>query len=242
MWAYVGFKTVKLNKTLVLATIFYTITVVGFVASNKMTTAANAILLQYIAPVWVAILSRIFLKDKLRLSDFVSIFILLIGLSLFFLEKLEIGMMLGNIIALITSFSFASFFIAVKSLKKEETIYPIIYGNALTFVIGIPFYSMIMVNTKSISSLLVLGIIQIGLAYILYSKSMVYLRALDAILIPMIEPLLNPVWVFIFIGEVPSLLSFIGGMIVLISVVGRSYYQQKRPVSKRDSSIESSVA
>lgn len=228
MFAYCRFKTVKINRRMLMAVLCYTLTVVGFVTANKLTTAANAILIQYISPIWVAILARMFLKDVLRRSDIVSIIAMLLGLQLFFIEDLSVGMMWGNIIALGTSFSFAGFFIAVKTLNHEETMFSIILGNALTWIIGLPFYSESLLTTSSLTGLVLLGVFQIGLAYILYSKSMVYLKALDAILIPVIEPLLNPVWVFLFIGEAPSVFSILGGIVVIASVVGRSYYQSKR--------------
>lgn len=230
MLVYVGFKFHKPNKAILFGTLFYSITIIGFVTATKLTTAANAVLLQYIAPVWVAILARVFLKDKLRRSDIVSIIVLLIGLQLFFLEKLSAGMLLGNIIAIITSISFASFFIIVKTLKKEEVIYPILYGNIISFFIGLPFYTTSLISTTSLINLILLGVFQIGLAYIIYAKSMVYLKAMDAILIPMVEPLLNPLWVFLIIGETPTYLSIIGGIIVLSSVIGRSVYQTKVPL------------
>lgn len=228
MFAYCRFKTAKINRRMLMAVLCYTLTVVGFVTANKLTTAANAILIQYISPIWVAILARMFLKDVLRRSDIVSIIAMLLGLQLFFIEDLSVGMMWGNIIALGTSFSFAGFFIAVKTLNHEETMFSIILGNALTWIIGLPFYSESLLTTSSLTGLVLLGVFQIGLAYILYSKSMVYLKALDAILIPVIEPLLNPVWVFLFIGEAPSVFSILGGIVVIASVVGRSYYQSKR--------------
>ncbi|MGL1891175.1 MAG: DMT family transporter [Spirochaetaceae bacterium] len=225
IWAYTGFKLVKPNKYMVLAAICYTVTLVGFVVSNKLTTAANAILIQYIAPVWVALLSWVILKERLRKSDIISIIILFIGLMMFFLEKLNAGMLAGNLIAIVTSISFAGFFITAKFLKHNEVIFAIIYGNLLTCIVGLPFYTQELFGTSSIMSLLFLGVIQIGLAYIFYSKSIIHLKALDAILIPMVEPLLNPVWVFLFIGELPSTLSLIGGIIVLSSVIGRGIYQ-----------------
>lgn len=238
MFAYMRFKPHRLNKTIILGAIFYTMTVVGFVASNKLTTAANAILLQYISPVWVAVFARIFLKDKLRRSDFVAIVVMLGGLTLFFIEDLSIGQKWGNIIAIGTSFSFAAFFIAVKALKREEMIWPVIYGNILTFFIGLPFFSIELTTRSSLTGLVLLGAFQIGLAYIFYSKSMPHLSALDAILIPIIEPLLNPVWVFFMIGELPSGLSLVGGIIVVGSVVGRSYYRMKKPISDQDRLVE----
>lgn len=228
MFTYSRFNTIKINRKMVAAILCYTLTVVGFVAANKLTTAANAILIQYISPIWVAILARIFLKDVLRRSDIVSIIAMLFGLQLFFIDDLSFGETLGNVIALGTSFSFACFFIAVKTLNHEETMFAIILGNAFTFIIGLPFYTSSLLATNSIIGLVILGVVQIGLAYILYSKSMVYLKALDAILIPVIEPLLNPLWVFLFIGETPSPLSVVGGIVVISSVVGRSYYQAVR--------------
>ncbi|MBN2618315.1 MAG: DMT family transporter [Spirochaetales bacterium] len=230
----VKFKFIPFTKNIVFGMIFYSITVIGFVTANKLTTSANAVLLQYIAPVWVAIFAAIFLKDKLRRSDFVSIAFMLFGLRLFFLDELSTGMFLGNAIAVLTSFSFAGFFIVVKTIPDQNKIYPIIYGNILSFLIGIPFFSSQLLLTPSISALLFLGIFQIGLAYVLYSKSMVYLKALDAVLIPVIEPLLNPVWVFLFIGEIPTVTTILGGFFVIASVLLRSLYQSsnKKDIKK----------
>lgn len=223
----VGFKFMRLTKKIVLGTIFYTVTVVGFVTANKLTTSANAVLLQYIAPIWVAVYTALFLKDRVRKSDFISIFVMLIGLRLFFLDELEAGMMWGNIIALVTSFTFAFYFIVIKSIDDSSKIYPTIYGNILAFIIGIPFLSDDLFVLPGIGALLFLGIVQIGIAYLLYSLSMVYLKPLDAVLIPVLEPLLNPVWVFFIIGERPTPMTAMGGLLVLFSVLFRSLYQYR---------------
>ncbi len=223
----VKFKVIKPTKNIMLGVVFYTITVVGFVTANKLTTSANAVLLQYIAPIWVAIFAAIFLKDRLRKSDIVSISFMILGLILFFTEKLSGGMLIGNIIAVITSFSFAGFFIVIKTIPDSDKIYPIIYGNILTALIGIPFYSDELIVGSSPYALLFLGVIQIGLAYVFYYKSMVYLKALDAVLIPVLEPLLNPVWVFFIVGESPSLMTITGGFFVIFSVLMRSVHQAK---------------
>lgn len=227
MLSVVKFKFIPLTKKIVLGMSFYAITIIGFVTANKLSTSANAVLLQYIAPIWVAIFSAVFLKDKLRRSDFVSIAIMLFGLRLFFLDELSPGMLTGNIVGVITSFSFAGYFIVIKTIPDKDKIYPSIYGNILACLIGIPFYSSQLLTGPSIAALVFLGVIQIGLAYVLYSKSMVHLKALDAVLLPVLEPLLNPVWVFLIIGESPTVTTMIGGLFVIASVLIRSIYQTK---------------
>lgn len=199
----------------------YAITVILFVASTKLTTAANAILLQYTAPVFVALLGAWLLKEKPKKIDWITIAVVIGGMILFFIENIDTKGVLGNIFALLSGVSFALFTVFMRMQKDGSPIESVILGNAITAVIGVPFVFTALPDTKSWVYLAILGIVQLGISYILYSKAIKNATALEASLITIIEPILNPVWVILLIGEVPGILSIAGGAIVIAGVAIR---------------------
>ncbi|MGC8971272.1 MAG: DMT family transporter [bacterium] len=205
----------------VLAAIFYAGTVILFVTANKLTTAANAILLQYGAPIYVAILGSIILKEKATISDWITIAVVIFGMFLFFLDKLQPGSLLGNIVAILSGVAFALYIIFMRKQKDESPIESTLLGNILTAIIGLPFMLSSSPTGSSWIGIILLGTVQLGLSYILYSIAIKEVTALEAILIPIIEPILNPIWVFLAIGEAPGKWAFIGGAIILASVTLR---------------------
>lgn len=200
----------------------YASTVILFVSANKLTTAANAILLQYTAPIFVAILGVWLLKEKMKWYDYLTIIAVLGGMLLFFIDNVGYGSMLGNVLAVISGFFLACVTIALRSQKDGSPVETTLIGNILTFLVAIPFIIGKIPNIQSIVGIILLGIFQLGFAYILYALAIKHLSALEAILITVIEPLLNPLWVFIFAGEKPSLYAILGGLIVIVSVTVRS--------------------
>lgn len=203
------------------AALAYASTVILFVAANKFTTAANAILLQYTAPIYVALLGAWLLKEKPRAIDWITMFAVICGMVLFFVESIDTKGMLGNVFALLSGVSFASFTVFMRMQKDSSPIESVILGNAVTAVIGVPFIFTAIPDSKGWLCLLFLGVIQLGIPYILYSIAITKARAIEASLITMIEPILNPVWVSIVIGEIPGALSIIGGIIVIAAVAVR---------------------
>lgn len=199
----------------------YAGTVILFVSANKMTTAANAILLQYTAPVYVALLGAWLLKERTRIVDWVAIAFVLGGMVLFFVDHLSPGGMVGNIVAILSGVSFAFLVIFLRLQKDGAPLESMFLGNVLTALIGLPFMFQSMPNAKSWAGLAILGIFQLGLSYILYARAIKHVTALEAILVPVIEPILNPVWVFLFMGEVPGKWALAGGLVVLLAVTAR---------------------
>ena len=205
----------------ILAAIFYAGTVILFVSANKLTTAANAILLQYGAPVYVAILGSIILKEKTTISDWITIAVVIFGMFLFFLDELQPGNLFGNIVAILSGVAFALYIIFMRKQKDESPIESTLLGNILTAIIGLPFMLNSSPTGSSWIGIVLLGTVQLGLSYILYSIAIKEVTALEAILIPIIEPILNPIWVFLAMGEAPGRWAFIGGVIILASVTLR---------------------
>lgn len=204
------------------AALAYTATVMLFVSATKLTTAANAILLQYTAPFFVALFSNVFLGERIRWFDWTAIWIACGGMALFFLDKLTAGGYWGNIVAVLSGMAFASMILLLRRQKNGDPLASVILGNALTCLICFPFMLKSHPNASGWIGLVLLGLFQIGLSYILYTEAIKHVTALEGVLIPVIEPVLNPLWVACFLGEKPGQFAVIGGIIVIGSVLVRS--------------------
>jgi drug/metabolite transporter (DMT)-like permease len=195
-----------------------------FVTATKLTTAANAILLQYTAPVWVALLGAWFLGERASRTDWLTIVAVLGGMGLFFADGLEFTSMLGNVTGVLSGVCFAAMTIALRRQKDGSPVESIILGNVIACVIGLPF--MVGVPAPSpagIAAIVALGVVQLGFSYWLYARAIRQVTALEAVIIPVIEPILNPVWVFLANGEKPSRWALLGGVIVLSAVTLRAF-------------------
>ena len=203
--------------------ISYAGTVVLFVLANKLTSAANAIFLQYTAPIWVALFSWIIAKERLHRIDTMAVGVVVLGMALFFLEQMSAGQLVGNLVAIASGISFAGVALFMRAQRGEAMTESILFGNILAALICLPFITPFTINIPTIFTLALLGSLQLGLSYILYSWAMKHVTAIEAILITTLEPLLNPLWVAMFYGEVPSTMAIIGGLVVISAVVARNF-------------------
>lgn len=201
----------------------YATCTVLFAAANKLTTAANAILLQYTAPVWVALLGAWMLHERPARADWLTIAAVLGGLGLFFYDGLQLHNVLGVSVALASGLGFAVMTLMMRKQKDTSALESIILGNFLSVLIGLPALATApALSPSGWAALGVLGVIQLGLAYLLYAKAIKHVTALEAVLIPVLEPILNPLWVLLTLGEKPSPLALVGGAIVLGAVTLRA--------------------
>lgn len=213
------------SRVQVLAAVAYAACTMSFVAATKLTTAANAILLQYTAPVWVALFGAWFLGERATRFDWATIAAVLGGMALFFAEGLDFANTAGNLVAVFSGLAFASMTLALRSQKDGSPVESIILGNFLTFLCGLPsMFASPLPSATGLGALAALGILQLGCSYWLYARAIRHVSALEAVLIPVIEPVLNPVWVFVFQGERPSPLALLGGAIVLGAVTIRALH------------------
>ena len=220
----------KPDKYIILASINYVILVFLFISANKLTTSANAILLQFTAPAWALILGSLFFKVKFKVKDVVTVIVVFAGMILFFVGDIKSGSTLGNILAVLSGISMALMIITLKHVTNHKPLEIIIWGNILTFIVAIPFYSTITFTGTNLLGITLLGVFQLGISYIFYTKGIEHITVLEGILIPVIEPLLNPVWVFFGTGEKPTQFALIGGAIVLAAVLYHSL-SEVRPAS-----------
>jgi len=227
MLLYLKKPIIRLGKKKFLGACTYASLLIFFVTANKLTTSANAILLQFTAPIWVLLFSKFFLKEKIKKYDIVTIIFVMFGMILFFIGDLKSGNRIGNFIAILSGISMAGMVIFLKLLKDDSPVEMTFLGNIITFIIAFPFFFLSVPSLNSILVLLILGIFQLGISYIFYVLAIKYVSPIEAILIPVLEPLLNPVWVFLFTRETPGTYAFIGGAIVIIVIVTRELYAKK---------------
>ena len=209
-----------LNKKTVIAGIFSACTYLCFVSANKLTTAANAIVLQFTCPVFIVIYEAILYGKKVRRQDLTVVVFTLLGIALFFFDQLEGGYIIGNIVAIVAGMFMAGMYVSVGELPVDQRFSGVFNGQVITFFVGLPFFllSKPEITTGAVLSIIILGVFQLGLAYVLYVKSSKYCPPLACCLLGAVEPLLNPIWVLIFDGEKPGLFAFIGGIIVIVSI------------------------
>ena len=191
-----------------------------FACANKLTTAANAIVLQFTSPVFIVIFSAFFLHTKIRRADLITVLLTLAGIALFFFDQLERGYVLGNFVAIAAGMFMAGMYMAVGSLEGDERFTAIVIGQAFTFLVGLPFVfaTKPVITATTLACVAILGIFQLGIAYILYVKASQFCPPLACCLLGGLEPLLNPLWVLLFYGEKPGIFALIGGVIVVVTI------------------------
>lgn len=227
IWLYSRRFRPVLTKQLVFGAVAYAGTVILFVVATKTTTAANAILLQYTAPIWVALLSPWLLKESISGVDWLAVILTLGGMGVFFLEDLSVAATAGNLYAVASGIFFALCILSLRMGRDGSAIHMVLFGNLITAVVCGPFVIGNHFPSEDILPLILLGVGQLGLGYILFTKGIARVTALEGVLIPVLEPLLNPVWVLLFVGEVPSIHAVIGGAVVLVTVTGRALHKAR---------------
>ena len=222
MGVYMFIKSYRLvlSRRTFLSGVFTACVYTCFVLANKLTTAANAIVLQFTSPVFIVIFSALFFHKKIRRADLAAVLFTLLGVALFFFDQLKPGYILGNIVAIVAGMFMAGMFVTVGEMQGEDRFSAIFIGQLLTFLVGLPFVIATKpeLTAQTMGCILALGVFQLGISYILYVKASVYCPPLACCLLGAVEPLLNPVWVFLFDGERPGIFALIGSVIVIVSV------------------------
>lgn len=202
-----------------LAALMFILTQFLFITSTKLTTAANSIFLQYTMPIYVVLLAYWFLGEKPSRTDYISMFVIFLGLMLFFGDELSTDGLYGNLLAILSGVTGALMMVSFRAQKNGNPAESNLIAFLFTATLGFPF---IMKETWTVNSILILaflGIVQIGFAFIFFTKGIKHIPALEANLIGTLEPVLNPIWVFLFYGESMGKFALIGGLVVLSGVI-----------------------
>ena len=213
-----------INRLTAVASVLYAALLLLFVLATKQTTAANAIFLQYTAPVYLLILEPLVYKEKFRSRDLITVLVCVAGMTLFFVGKLRPQDVTGNLLALASGLCFALYVLLLRHAKARTVnrASSVIYGSLLLAIFTAPagLAAIPRLTQHDVLVVLYLGVVQIGLAYTLFTVAMARgVRSLDAGIVGYIEPVLNPIWVFLVLGEKPSGWALLGGVIIIVAVV-----------------------
>lgn len=213
-----------INRLTGVASVLYAVLLILFVLATKATTAANAIFLQYTAPVYLLVLEPLIYKEKFRPRDLITVLVCVGGMALFFVGQLRPQDVTGNFLALASGLCFALYFLLLRHPRAREVnrASSVIYGNILAVILTAPWGLAAVSNLNLHDTLTVvyLGVVQLGIAYTFFTVAMSRgVRSLDAGILCYIEPVLNPVWVFLVLGEQPSRWALLGGTIIIFAVI-----------------------
>lgn len=209
--------------------IVYALMILTFVSATKWTTAANAIFLQYTGPFYVLALGPWLLKETFRKADAVAIAVALGGMSLFFVGRLEGGHLAGNLMGVVSGVFFGLTVLLLRRDQSRDAMASVFLGNVLAAAIALPFaWGNLALDAKGLAVVAFLGIVQMGVAYILFVRGLSVVPAAEASVLGMLEPTFNPLWAFLGVGERPSGWALLGGGIVLAAVAGRTLWGARR--------------
>jgi len=213
------------------AALAQTATMLLFVAANKTTTAANAILLQYIGPVFTAIIGAWMLKERARWEHWAAFVFVAAGMVLLFMDKIGGGRLLGNILALCSGLTFSFCYVLLRKQKDASPLESMLLAHWFTAAIGLAvslFLPLPVFTWKAAGAIAMLGLFQVGVAAILFSAAIKRITAVSANLIAVIEPVFNPLWVFLALGERPGITAIAGGALIIAAVAGASVISARR--------------
>ena len=211
----------------------FAFTIYTFITANKMTTAANVILLQYSAPVWAALLGWLLVKEKPNWEHWAALVLVMGGLLLFFRGGIGPGATLGNILSIVSGVFLGAHTVTLRMMKDGDPRDAFLFAHTVTAVLSIPFFILYMPTLKisTVLPLLYMGTLQMGLASILFAYGIKRTTAIQAILTAIVDPLFSPVWVFVITGERPSSSALLGGVIIITSVITSSVIGIRRKES-----------
>jgi drug/metabolite transporter (DMT)-like permease len=208
----------RLTRWKLVAAVSHILTAFLFISSTRLTTAANAIFLQYTAPIYIVILGFWFLHESPTRTDWISMPIIFGGMLLFLGDRLSLDSVHGIFLAVLSGMTMAMMTVALRAQKDGTPAESILLGQLFTVLVGIP---LILRESWTAANLLIiayLGIFQIGFAFLLFTNAIKHVPAIEATLISTLEPILNPVWVLLFNGERPGMYAVLGGLVVLAGI------------------------
>ena len=224
----------RLNRWIFLGALCVFGTNILYSVANKLTTAANTIVLQFTAPIFVIVFSLLFWKKKPQKLDMAACAVVFGGVLFFFVDSLEMGGGLGNFLALLSGVSYAGVFL-MNDMPESDALSSVFWGEVISAVTGLPF---LLQETEfplaAITSLVILGVFQVAAAYILLAIGLKTTPPVMASLVSGIEPVLNPILVAVFYKEAMGVFALIGAAIVIVGVVGYNVIRAKQP-AKTDS-------
>ncbi|MPZ75323.1 MAG: EamA family transporter [Deltaproteobacteria bacterium] len=212
----------RFDAAMIVSVISYTAAISAFVSANKLTTAANAIVLQYTAPVFVFLFSRLVLGERISTLNALALSVSMVGVGIISFESAGEPEMAGVLLALLSGVLFAVYMVNLQQMKNISPVCVTWLNNLVCAVLLLPFVkTQLSISIDQFWILAVMGAVQLGLPYFLFSKGLRTIPLQEAALIALIEPVLNPLWVAVTVGEIPSLATLVGGGMILMALAVR---------------------
>ena len=211
---------IAFNRTNFLGGLMMAATGVIYIAAIKMTTAGTAIVLQYIAPILVFLFEILFHHRKANIVEVILVICVFLGCVLSFADSIDMTHIIGNLLALLSGFTFAAQIIIMNGPGSNSFDCSII-GNSLAFLFCLPFAITdpnLTWTGSNILWVLILGVFQYGLANLLFAKFCKQINSVECSLLLTIEPIFNPIPVAIICGEMMGPMAIVGSVIVIISI------------------------
>jgi drug/metabolite transporter, DME family len=209
----------RCNGTILVSVLTYTAAISAFVSANKLTSAANAIVLQYTAPIFVFLFSWLVMRDKIAKANLFALAVAMIGIGIISLDSAGEPEMVGVVLALVSGLLFAGYMINLQRTKGIDPVYLTWVNNLFCALLLFWFVQVQLALTMNQAMILaVMGAVQLGAPYYLFSKGLQTVSLPEASLIALIEPVLNPLWVALIVGELPSTATVWGGGLILFGL------------------------
>ncbi|MBI2090755.1 MAG: EamA family transporter [Deltaproteobacteria bacterium] len=199
----------------------YTAAISSFVWANKLTTAANAIILQYTAPIFVFVFVRLLFREPIKRLDLTTLLFGMIGLAIIFSGNRGGADAEGVMVALLSGFLFSLYMVNLRFLRRLSPAFLTFMNNLACSLILLAVVKSLHLSWREAVALLIMGVVQLGIPYFLFSKGLETIPVQEASLIVLIEPVLNPAWVALAVGEIPSQATFVGGGFIVGSLAVR---------------------
>ncbi len=219
-----------INKPVIIGALSMSATTILFSFANKMTTAANTIILQFTAPIFVIILSALIFKVKPKKLDIIAVVLIFGGVVCFFIDGISAGNMLGNGLALISGITYAGIFM-MNTAENADSLSATFFGMCINVVVGAPFiFQQDFSKTTPLAwvAFFCLGVFQVGLGYVFLNMGLKSTPATMASLVCGLEPVLNPVLVAIFYHEKLTPLALVGAVIVFLTIIIYNVLKSRR--------------
>lgn len=229
LWLKLSGTGIRFTRRSFFSGLFMALTGFCFVIANKLTTAANAIVLQFTSPIFILLFSVCLFRQKFLRRDLWAVLLTSGGVALFFFDQLSPGHLTGNFMAVAAGACCAGMFVAMSRCEFDERMGGMLAGHLISALAGIPFclFTPTDFSLTPLLCILILGVVQLGLPYILFVKAEEHCSALATNLLSVVEPILNPLWVFIFDGEAPGLFALLGAAVVIATVTVWSVHQTR---------------
>lgn len=225
---YIKKSLTKTSFMLIVCAFLMAISNIFFITAVKTTTVANVVIIFSTSALFAALFAYLFYKEKISKNILISSFFIFIGLFIIFNDKLEMGSLLGNIYAILCTAIFSISFVLLSHYKEMDRIILTAFsGLALSFL-AFFFCDELIIDFKTLMIVMIMGLLISPISRVLLGNGAIYISASEVSLLMIIETVMAPIWVWLFLDEVPSSYTFIGGSIIIATLIANSLYTLKK--------------